>query len=60
MNRLVFNRLRQVLLELSENTVVTEDCSDPEYVDELRAEAVEIVNDIEKDYMIQQRKLIDP
>jgi uncharacterized protein YejL (UPF0352 family) len=47
-SRYQFVRLKQVLKELSELTVPSEDCDSPEYVDELRQEATEIVDVLEK------------
>jgi hypothetical protein len=44
------DRLKLVLKDLLENTVTSEDCADIDYIQELREEAIELVDMIEKEY----------
>jgi hypothetical protein len=60
MNRYEFSRVRDIIKELSENTIIKEDCDDPEYIQELWSEADELVSKMEKEYAAMVLKMIEP
>ena len=54
-----FARIRQILKELKETTGPKEDYQYPEYIDELREEADEVISKIENEFAKLSIKLLE-